>query len=110
MVVTYARGIDDETSLRFHVLLAQSSRIIVLAGLVEELWRLRQGGMWAVLRQRLLQQPDRDYAIAKRRQIIAALRARDASEARRAMGQLLTRAKGIYFAGIDHIMPTESEN
>ncbi len=87
----------DQEGLRFHVALAKASGNSVFAAIVEELWAMRFNDMWTTLRTRLLKAGDRQHAIGCRRDLVAALKARDPIAARAAMRRMLDHARTMYF-------------
>jgi len=90
--------LPDRVSAAFHVALAKASGNSLIASIVEEMWRLRGGEMWRTIRARILKPEHRHHAIRRRREIVDALKRRDAKAARRAMHKMLQRAREMYFA------------
>jgi DNA-binding FadR family transcriptional regulator len=88
---------DDALGHGFHTALARAARNGILAQLVEHLWDLRDSDMWRHLRKRVVTPENRRRVVQDRRNIVSALRARDASGARAAMVALLERAERRYF-------------
>lgn len=98
MEVNYPREpVQDSEGFRFHVVLARASENSIFARMIEELWHLRGGAMWSTIRSRILQPGHRYEAIQSRKEIVQALKARDAEAARAAMRRMLIRARKIYF-------------
>jgi DNA-binding FadR family transcriptional regulator len=87
----------DEDDYFFHVSLAAFSRNTVLAALVRHLWDLRAHDMWKTLRDRVVLPEHRMQVVADRREIVEALRLRDAKQARAAMSRLMKSAERRYF-------------
>jgi DNA-binding FadR family transcriptional regulator len=86
-----------EQHLEFHTRLAEASRNSILAGAVRELWRLRQGQMWDLLRRRVENAESWDRGIEFRERLVAALASRDARRARKEMQRHFDRVAKLYF-------------
>jgi DNA-binding FadR family transcriptional regulator len=81
----------------FHVLLAESSQNTILAGVVRELWRLRQLEMWDTLRKRVETLSSFKVGLAFRRRVVACLRDHDAKGAEQEMKKHFARVGRMYF-------------
>jgi DNA-binding FadR family transcriptional regulator len=98
MEVNYPRNkLADAEGFQFHVTLAKASGNSVFAGLVEELWRMRENDMWTTMRSRLLKAGHRQHAIGCRHELVAAMKRRDGEGARAAMRRMLDHARALYF-------------
>jgi GntR family transcriptional repressor for pyruvate dehydrogenase complex len=88
----------------FMELIAVVSGNPLMASMIQELWRLRDGRMWTTLRTRIsmseLRPEDRHITIELREAIIAALRARNPHAARRAVRRYLRFSKRVYFGDL----------
>jgi DNA-binding FadR family transcriptional regulator len=83
--------------LEFHTRLAEAARNSILAGAVRELWRLRQGPMWDLLRRHVENAESWDRGLEFRERLIAALADRDAARARKEMQRHFDRVGKLYF-------------
>ncbi len=88
----------DEADAAFHVQLAQFSQNKILADLVERLWEMRKSEMWRIIRSRVALPEHRIEVVRRRREIIAALKEKDADKVRNAMFMLISRAIERYFS------------
>lgn len=81
----------------FHARLAEIAGNSILAGAVKELWRLRQGEMWDLLRRHV--ETDESYRLGLefRERLMVALSARDAPKARKEMQRHFDRIARLYF-------------
>ena len=102
MEALVARAVSPIAEHRvFHTLLASSSHNQILASAVAELWRVRDGAMWTTLRQKVDRIESWVVGIAFRRELIAALRRRDAPAALSAMKAHFDRVGRMYFESDD---------
>ncbi len=81
----------------FHTRLAEASRNSILAGAVRELWRLRQGDMWDLLRRHVENVESWQRGLEFRERLLAALAARDGARARKEMRRHFDRVGKLYF-------------
>lgn len=87
----------SEEHRRFHSLLAEASGNSIFATAVADLWTLRQGAMWDLLRRRVDNLESFRAGIRFRKQLVARLKKRDAVGARAAMEQHFARIARLYF-------------
>lgn len=81
----------------FHTQLAEASRNSILAGAVRELWRLRQGDMWDLLRRHVEHPKSWRLGLEFRERLLVALAARDGVRARKEMEKHFDRVGRNYF-------------
>jgi len=83
--------------LYFHTRLADIAGNSILAGAVKELWRLRQGEMWDLLRRHVENVRSWHDGLEFRERLISALAAHDAAKARKEMQRHFDRVEKLYF-------------
>ncbi|MBL8654529.1 MAG: FadR family transcriptional regulator [Alphaproteobacteria bacterium] len=83
--------------LYFHTRLAEIGGNSILAGAIKELWRLRQGEMWDLLRRHV--ETDESYRLGLefRERLMVALAAHDGPKARKEMQRHFDRIARLYF-------------
>lgn len=86
-----------EEHRRFHVMLAEASQNTILAGVVRELWRLRQLEMWGTLRERVETVESFKVGLEFRKKLVACLKARDPKGAEREVRKHFKRVGKMYF-------------
>ncbi len=87
----------SEEHRRFHSLLAEGSGNSIFATAVADLWTLRQGAMWDLLRRRVDNIESFRAGIRFRTGLIASLKKRDPVGARVSMEQHFARVARLYF-------------
>ena len=88
-----------ETTMAFHIGLAQGCGNTVIAGYVRELWARRQEPMWNTMREHDAVPDDLWDGLEMRRRMIALLRARDGRGAQALLHRHFRRKRKVYFAG-----------
>jgi GntR family transcriptional regulator, transcriptional repressor for pyruvate dehydrogenase complex len=81
----------------FHARLAEIAGNSILAGAVKELWRLRQGEMWDLLRRHVENSQSWRDGLEFRERLISALAAQDPAKARKEMQRHFDRVEKLYF-------------
>lgn len=98
MAELVAAGVSPAGEHRvFHTQLAAASHNQILAATVNELWRVREGAMWSSLRTKVDNAESWALGIAFRRQLLAALRARDPDAAAAETRAHFDRVEAMYF-------------
>lgn len=85
----------------FHSILAEASNNSILAGVVRELWRMRDDEMWDTLRRRVENPESWASGLAFRRALISCLRRQDTAGARAAADTHFARVGRLYFETTD---------
>lgn len=86
---------------QFHALLAEASGNSILASVVRELWRMRDGEMWDTLRKRVENLESWKLGLVFRRVLIDCLRQQDGAGARAAAEKHFARLQRLYFDGTE---------
>ena len=96
-----ASGLDPSEEHRaFHSQLAVASGNSIFAATVRDLWTLRAGAMWDVLRRRVDSIENKRASLAFRDELITCLERGDSSGARKSMEGHFARIAKIYFEDV----------
>jgi DNA-binding FadR family transcriptional regulator len=85
----------------FHSLLAEASGNSIFAAAVKDLWTLRQGAMWNVLRRRVDNIESFRAGLAFRDELLDCIERGDAASARKAMEGHFARIARLYFDPVE---------
>lgn len=92
----------SEEHRAFHSLLAEASGNSIFAAAIKDLWTLRQGAMWDLLRRRVDNIASFRSGIAFRNDLIGCLELRDAAGAGKSMEMHFGRIARLYFDPVEN--------